>query len=96
MVALILCATPALARHKAEGVARDGHGKIKRSRAAVAAFRKTHPCPATHKTRGACPGYVVDHVLALCRHGKDEPANLQWQSKADAKAKDKWECDRDR
>lgn len=93
---VVAVAVLALARHRAEGVERDDHGKIKRSRAAVASFRKAHPCPATGKARGPCPGYVVDHILALCRHGKDEPENMQWQSRADAKAKDKWECARDR
>ncbi len=38
------------------------------------------------------PGWVVDHIIALCKGGKDEPANMQWQTIADAKAKDKWEC----
>jgi hypothetical protein len=55
-------------------------------------FRKTHPCPATGKTRGACPGWVIDHKRALCVGGLDAPSNMHWQTVADAKAKDKWEC----
>jgi hypothetical protein len=31
---------------------------------------------------------VVDHVVALKRGGEDAPANMQWQTIADAKAKD--------
>jgi hypothetical protein len=31
-----------------------------RSKKAIAEFRKAHPCAATHKTQGACPGYVID------------------------------------
>jgi hypothetical protein len=34
---------------------------------------------------------VVDHRKALAEGGADEPSNMQWQTTADAKAKDKWE-----
>lgn len=50
------------------GVTRDEHGKIAWSEKARAEFRNSHPCPSTGKTRGACPGYVIDHVQAL-KHG---------------------------
>jgi len=36
-------------------------------------------------------GYVVDHITPLKRGGADSPSNMQWQTKADAKAKDKVE-----
>jgi hypothetical protein len=39
------------------------HGTIKRSRAARAAFVREHPCPSTGKTRGRCPGYIVDTFM---------------------------------
>jgi hypothetical protein len=67
------------------------HGKIKRSHAARAAFEREHPCPSTGKTTGSCHGYVVDHVQALECGGADTPNNMQWQTTADAKAKDKTE-----
>jgi hypothetical protein len=51
----------------------------------------SHPCPATGKTSGACKGYVVDHVVPLKGGGADAPANMQWQTVAEAKAKDKIE-----
>jgi len=70
---------------------RDSRGKIKRSEAATRAFRKNHPCPATRKTTGACPGYVIDHVVPLKRGGADAPRNMQWQTTAQAKAKDRVE-----
>jgi 5-methylcytosine-specific restriction endonuclease McrA len=70
---------------------RDANGRIKRSPAARAAFRRDNPCPATGETRGACPGYVIDHIKALKRGGADEPANMQWQTTAAAKAKDRIE-----
>ena len=37
------------------------------------------------------PGYVVDHIKPLAKGGADSPSNMQWQSIAEAKAKDKWE-----
>jgi hypothetical protein len=30
---------------------------------------------------------VIDHVVPLKRGGADAPTNMQWQTKADAKAK---------
>jgi hypothetical protein len=36
-------------------------------------------------------GYVIDHIVPLKKGGCDCPSNMQWQTKADAKAKDKWE-----
>ena len=64
---------------------------IARDPRAKEAFRRTHPCPATGKTYGACPGWVVDHVQALKHGGADAPWNMQWQTRAAAKAKDRWE-----
>jgi hypothetical protein len=62
-----------------------------RSTAARRAFQRSNPCPATHKTTGPCPGYVIDHVIALKRGGPDAPSNMQWQTVAEAKAKDRIE-----
>lgn len=73
-------------------IANSASAEIKRSPAAVRAFKKLHPCPSTapHK-KATCPGWVVDHVIALACGGPDKPSNMQWQTVADAKAKDKWE-----
>jgi hypothetical protein len=57
-----------------------------------ALFVKAHPCPATGKSRGACPGYVVDHVKPLYAGGADRSNNMQWQTVADAKKKDRLEA----
>lgn len=76
---------------KASGVQRDKDGKIARSPQAKSDFKKSHPCPSTGKSSGACPGYVVDHVKPLKKGGADSPSNMQWQTKEAAKQKDKWE-----
>lgn len=55
---------------------------------AVSEFKRENPCPATGERRGACPGYVVDHVTPLCAGGADAPINMQWQTVADGKIKD--------
>ena len=70
---------------------RDEHGRIVRSEAAKDDFKRVNPCPATGARSGPCPGYVIDHVKALACGGVDSPANMQWQTVADAHAKDGWE-----
>lgn len=75
----------------ATGVQRDGKGRIQRSARARADFRKAYPCPSTGKRSGACPGFVIDHVVPLKRHGADAPSNMQWQTRAEARAKDRTE-----
>jgi hypothetical protein len=70
---------------------RDANGHIVRSEEARAHFMKLCACPSTGKTSGPCPGYVVDHIVALKHGGADEPWNMQWQTIEAAKAKDKWE-----
>ncbi len=56
----------------------------KRSQSAKVAFKHQHPCPN-------CKGYVIDHIVPIACGGADAPSNMQWQTVADAKAKDKWE-----
>jgi hypothetical protein len=65
--------------------------KIPRSGKARKEFQKQNPCPATGKTTGRCPGYVIDHIVPLKRGGQDGPANMQWQTKEAAGKKDKHE-----
>lgn len=65
--------------------------RIARSEAAKRAFAKLHACPATHQHRLPCPGYVIDHIKPLACGGADAPRNMQWQTIAAGKAKDKWE-----
>jgi hypothetical protein len=66
-------------------------------------FQGANPCPATGKATGPCPGawsrgaerggYVIDHIVALKRGGPDTPENMQWQTVAYAKAKDRIESE---
>lgn len=58
-----------------------------RSPAIRAEFMRQNPCPATGSTRGACPGYQVDHREALICGGRDELPNLQWLTVEEHKAK---------
>ncbi len=67
------------------------HSSTKREPAQRAKFMRSHPCPSTGRTQGACPAYVVDHKVALKRGGRDDPSNMQWQRTEGAKAKDRWE-----
>jgi hypothetical protein len=62
-----------------------------RSQKAKNDFKHTHPCPANGNDRGKCPGYIIDHIQALACGGADAPINMQWQTVAESKAKDKWE-----
>ncbi len=71
--------------------ARDSRGRIKRSPEARREFQRGKPCPSTGRTSGGCPCYVIDHITPLKRGGADAPSNMQWQTKADAKAKDRIE-----
>lgn len=65
--------------------------KSHRSSVARHAFVKVNACPATGQHRLPCPGYVIDHIQALACGGADAVENLQWQTIAEGKAKDKWE-----
>lgn len=51
-----------------------------RSRQVVDQFKREQPCPATHKSRGPCPGWQIDHIEPLCAGGADRVDNLQWLS----------------
>jgi hypothetical protein len=66
-------------------VARDSRGRIARSEIAKHQFEVQTGYPHGR------PGYVVDHIVPLACGGADTPRNMQWQTVADAKAKDKTE-----
>jgi len=86
--ALVTLAAPALRSVSSSyciTCARDSNGRIARSEAAKREFMASTGYPHGR------PGWVVDHIEPLKRGGADSPSNMQWQTKADAKAKDKWE-----
>ncbi len=66
-------------------VARDERGRIQRSEAARHAFARQTGYP------NGRPGYVIDHIKPLACGGADAPSNMQWQTAAAAKMKDKVE-----
>lgn len=76
---------------KCDTCARDSRGHIKRSSSAIRHFKELHPCPSTGSPKGKCPGYVIDHIKPIASGGCDCPENMQWQTKEEAKEKDKWE-----
>lgn len=61
--------------------------KTARSRIAIAEFKKLQPCPANGNRYGPCPGYDIDHRIALKCGGPDIPENMQWLTKDEHKAK---------
>jgi len=65
---------------------------LPRSKAARAAFMRSHPCPANGHTRGSCSGWQIDHVTPLKCGGADDASNMQWLTIADHKAKTKAEA----
>jgi hypothetical protein len=70
----------------------QAYAKHPRSSAVKAEFQRENPCPSTSKRRGACPGFVKDHRVALCVGGLDSVENMRWMDVNEAKAKDRWEC----
>lgn len=86
MIAKILLATAVAAF-----LVLPSEARTKRSQSAKAEFKRQQPCPSTGASRGPCSGWVIDHIKALACDGADHPSNMQWQTVADARAKDKWE-----
>ena len=87
LLLIILLALPIAA----DAVERDANGRIVRSRAVAARFQRMHPCPSTGLRYGGCVGWVKDHRVPLSCGGGDVVNNLQWQTVAEGKAKDRWE-----
>jgi hypothetical protein len=64
---------------------RAAHERTPRHQAAKRAFERKTGYPHGR------PGYVVDHIVPVGCGGIDDPINMQWQTIAEAKAKDKIE-----
>lgn len=65
--------------------------KQQRSYHAIKQFKLENPCPANGRYKGRCEGWTIDHIMPLACGGADHKSNMQWMTKEDAKAKDKWE-----
>jgi len=66
-------------------VKRNSHGKIARSSTARERFMRMTGYPHGR------PGYVIDHIIPLSKGGADDPSNMQWQTREEAKEKDRTE-----
>lgn len=64
---------------------RDKKGRIARSESAKAAFKRFTGFPSGR------PGWVIDHIVPLACGGADLPSNMQWQTAAEARHKDRFE-----
>ena len=64
---------------------RNAHGRLARSRTARSRFERQTGHPH------GWPGHVIDHIVPLACGGRDSPDNMQWQTTAEAKAKDRVE-----
>lgn len=82
-VVSVLCVTPVTSSHAAADASRSFKAEV--------LFKLAHPCPTTGQATGACAGYVIDRVIPLECGGAEDPSNMQWQTIAEAKAKDRWE-----
>jgi hypothetical protein len=83
---ILLCVISGLLCYSsAHQIPRNESGRIIRSQSAKQEFKQQTGFP---KGR---PGYVIDHIIPLKRGGCDDPCNMQWQTKEEAKEKDKWE-----
>lgn len=65
---------------------------LARSTSARRQFQRANPCPATGAARGPCPGYEADHIIPLKCGGPDAPANMQWLTIEQHKAKTRREA----
>jgi hypothetical protein len=80
LVSLVFPASP-LARGRPSGSAyRDLEARMRLDYAAQ------HPCPATGRIRGACPGYVVYYLAPSKRVRGKEPWQFAWMTEGEAAA----------
>lgn len=64
---------------------RTSRGRILRNSSSIKSFKRQTGYPHGRK------GYVIDHIIPLCAGGLDAPSNMQWQTLAESKIKDKIE-----
>lgn len=76
---VLLCYT------SAHQIPRTENGRIARSQTVTKEFKHQTGYPHGRS------GYIIDHIIPLKRGGCDTAENMQWQTKQEAKEKDKWE-----
>ena len=64
---------------------------LKRNATVKRHFKQQTICPTTGTYTQKCAGYVVDHIIPLKCYGKDSVENMQYQTIADAKIKNRYE-----
>ena len=90
-IAVMILALATAAQARCTSCARDDYGRIRRSSGAKHLFMKMSGHPH------GWAAHVIDHIVPLDCGGADSPSNMQWQTIAEAKAKDAWErngCER--
>lgn len=73
-------------------VVTGAEARIPRSQTARHAFVAQKACPSTGRHRLPCPGWQIDHRIALKCKGEDAPGNMQWLTIEDHKSKTKREA----
>ncbi len=81
VAALIACAV----------AARAGHAGDSRNPSVKREFQREHRCSSTGLTTGKCPGYIIDHRIALCVGGTDTADSMRWMTFDASILKDRWE-----
>ena len=65
--------------------------KEHRSREVTREFQREHPLPLDRANKGRLSRLPERPIVLLACRGPDAVSNPQWQTIADAKAKDRWE-----
>lgn len=73
-------------------MANNANAQNHRSSTEIAHFKRYNPCPANNAKKGKCPGWVIDHYIALDVGGPDDyVTNMIWQEASVSKLKDRYE-----
>ncbi len=61
------------------------------------AYERNHPCPATGKIFGSCPGYVIYYAPPSKRVVSSDPWQMQWMTEEEERAsRAEWIAERGR
>jgi hypothetical protein len=82
LLGTLLLASPAAGA--ARGGKSTGTGFREIERQLRESYQRTHPCPATGRTTGNCPGYVVGYILLPKFGGTYQQSNMRWMTEEEA------------